>query len=1215
MLIIATPAFAQLRDFRFERTLGTPGIYGPHMRQDEAGNLYYIDQNQPRIIKINAAGQQLASIGAPGLADGQFGVLTSLAVDLQGNIFGLEGQSFPPRIQKFDSQGRFISKILLPDPLTNRNGYWPTDLAVDTGGNLFVLDYWSGVRKYNAQGQLLQMIGAGVGGGSVPGPGQFYAPRGVVLDYRGNIYVSDGAGHRVQKFSPGGQVLREFRSIFPPSFQGSPYLSPGDAGLAVDGAGNVYASIGRNNYITMFEGNSTRQVKLEGGAGIITVNQRGTRLTCAYQGQNKLEFYGATTQPLENLISGKVFQDLNNDCVQQANEPALPNMVVVAEPGSFYGLTDENGNYTVAVDTGAYTVQQLLPAPQPGRVVQQRCASTAAIFFRSYGNAVGGPNFGNQVTTAPHLTVSVASDRRRRCFRNNTAVSYANTGFAAAPNATVTVALPPEVIFVRADVPHTRDAAGHYVFQVGALPPNQHGTIHIQDSVSCGNPAIRGLTVCTRAWITPVTTYAPPSGWNQASMAVTGQVVGSNQVRFAVSNRGSRATSDSLTLRIYQDAQLAMIRNISRAAGDSLVLRWSATGPVVRVEVDQPTNHPYGQKASATVELPALRTTTLPSAAMLSMSPNDPYPEVAEDCQPILDSYDPNDKQVVPQGVTAQHYTPTTEALRYQIRFQNTGNDVAYRVAVVDTLAANLDLRTLQVGAVSHPYLLTITGHQRPVLTFTFDNIMLPDSTHNLAGSHGFVQFSIKPKAALPARTRIDNFADIFFDYNEPVRTDTTTNRIYDLPLNVVPAIALQYSEVLASPTITAIAPAQGRFGTLVTLTGRNFSPTTTGNRVAFNGVVAQVQSATSTTLTVRVPTGAATGAVTLTTADGGAHSIPFTVFQPPTLTSVTPGEGQPGSTVILSGTHFSAVTAQDTVAFNGIPARVLAATANSLQVVVPMGATLGTISVRTLGGSVESAQPFQVWYPPTITSALPGRARTGAIVTLTGTNFAPVASRNVVTFGGGQVGQVLQASATHVAVKVPATAQTGPIQVQTPGGQATTATDLLIIPAPLITSFSPTHGPVGTTVTITGRNFREEGLNDTILFGRLAAHILRATATSVDVVVPRGASTGALFAAGAGGTGKSAETFSVSTLPLNEAVTVYPNPTQDKVTISWRHADFVVERVHIYTPIGDLIATELVPAATSDELTVALTHCRAGLYLAVIETPVGRIVKRITLL
>ena len=263
----------------------------------------------------------------------------------------------------------------------------------------------------------------------------------------------------------------------------------------------------------------------------------------------------------------------------------------------------------------------------------------------------------------------------------------------------------------------------------------------------------------------------------------------------------------------------------------------------------------------------------------------------------------------------------------------------------------------------------------------------------------------------------------------------------------------------------------------------------------------------------------------------------------------------------------------------------------------------------------MESAQPFMVWYPPAITSTLPGRARTGATVALTGINFAEAALRNMVTFGGGQGGQVLHASATRLIVKVPPAALSGAIQVQTPGGQATTPTSLHIIPAPVVTGFSPTQGPVGTPVTLTGRNFREEGLNDTIQLGGVVARVLRATATSAEIEVPRGASTGVLTAAGAGGRGQSSNGFHVTILPANEAVTVFPNPTHDQVTISWRHANFVVEQVRIYNTLGRLIATELVSTATADELTISLTHYRAGLYIAVIETPAGRVVKRITLL
>ncbi|HEX8528921.1 MAG TPA: T9SS type A sorting domain-containing protein, partial [Cytophagales bacterium] len=110
---------------------------------------------------------------------------------------------------------------------------------------------------------------------------------------------------------------------------------------------------------------------------------------------------------------------------------------------------------------------------------------------------------------------------------------------------------------------------------------------------------------------------------------------------------------------------------------------------------------------------------------------------------------------------------------------------------VTDTLSEHFDLATLQTGAASHPCNVTVSGKGRPVLTFTFNNINLPDSTRDRQGSNGFIRFSIVPKADLPEKTRIENFADIFFDYNEPVRTNTVFNRIYDVPPVVAEAVKL----------------------------------------------------------------------------------------------------------------------------------------------------------------------------------------------------------------------------------------------------------------------------------------------------------------------------------------------------------------------------------------------------------------------------------------
>ncbi len=132
----------------------------------------------------------------------------------------------------------------------------------------------------------------------------------------------------------------------------------------------------------------------------------------------------------------------------------------------------------------------------------------------------------------------------------------------------------------------------------------------------------------------------------------------------------------------------------------------------------------------------------------------------------IVGSYDPNDKKVSPE-VSA----PTeNEPLEYTIRFQNTGNYQADFVIVKDTLDAQLDLSTFQMIAASHSYEVEIINR---IATWTFNEINLPDSTSDEAGSHGFIKFKVQRIDGLGVGTQIPNSAAIYFDYNEPVITNT----------------------------------------------------------------------------------------------------------------------------------------------------------------------------------------------------------------------------------------------------------------------------------------------------------------------------------------------------------------------------------------------------------------------------------------------------------
>jgi uncharacterized repeat protein (TIGR01451 family) len=145
----------------------------------------------------------------------------------------------------------------------------------------------------------------------------------------------------------------------------------------------------------------------------------------------------------------------------------------------------------------------------------------------------------------------------------------------------------------------------------------------------------------------------------------------------------------------------------------------------------------------------------------------------------VVGPYDPNIKLVDKDTL---YNVSSADWLEYTVHFQNVGNDTAYNVVIIDTISSFLDLGSFELIAMSHqPLEVNFDGQ---VLTFRFNQIMLPDSTTNQVGSNGFVKFRLKHPASFPFLSEIKNFVDIFFDFNDPIRTNTATTIHLDSSLS-----------------------------------------------------------------------------------------------------------------------------------------------------------------------------------------------------------------------------------------------------------------------------------------------------------------------------------------------------------------------------------------------------------------------------------------------
>jgi hypothetical protein len=165
---------------------------------------------------------------------------------------------------------------------------------------------------------------------------------------------------------------------------------------------------------------------------------------------------------------------------------------------------------------------------------------------------------------------------------------------------------------------------------------------------------------------------------------------------------------------------------------------------------------------------------------------------------------------------------------------------------------------------------------------------------------------------------------------------------------------------------------------------------------------------------------------------------------------------------------------------------------------------------------------------PPSITSFTPISGAAGTQVTIAGANFIGITG---VAFNGTAAAGFTVDSNTQLRANVPAGATTGKISVTNSAGTALSAANFTVTVPPTITSFTPSSGPAGTEVTITGSSLT--GTSGVAFNGTAAASFTVDSNTQLRANVPAGATTGKISLTNSNGTALSANNFTVTTAPL----------------------------------------------------------------------------------
>lgn len=315
-----------------------------------------------------------------------------------------------------------------------------------------------------------------------------------------------------------------------------------------------------------------------------------------------------------------------------------------------------------------------------------------------------------------------------------------------------------------------------YAYEWATLP-----TIEL-NSISIENPGMYSVTVTDSNQCVRTATYLINGPMDESGFDLNANLIASEfQPGFSsnVMLDGLNSACDYVSgemILIFDDLLLfdSSLTQAYELTGDSLV--WDFT------DLNYDTEHILAQCFFTTSELAVIGDTICFDLIINPYSNDlDSSNNVNHYCYPIINGYDPNDKQVYPQGECEENYTLLDETLTYTIRFQNTGNSEAINIHILDQLSPYLNINSVNVIASSHEMHTEVKNGN--VLDFIFNEINLPDSSSDFNASQGYVIFEIDPIMDLPEYSVIYNESNIYFDYNPPV----LTNMVFNTMVNTIP--------------------------------------------------------------------------------------------------------------------------------------------------------------------------------------------------------------------------------------------------------------------------------------------------------------------------------------------------------------------------------------------------------------------------------------------
>ncbi len=489
-------------------------------------------------------------------------------------------------------------------------------------------------------------------------------------------------------------------------------------------------------------------------------------------GCNSISEILAGCYPDVDHFEGRVVADTEPNCQIDPNEVGGLNWLVHAynDDYSITIPTDSLGYYWIPLFADDWTLEAISPS-----AFWSNCFVDTMLVSAGVGDTIVTDFVMTPSGDCPLIDWDFSMPLLRFCTDRVFTINYCNTGAEPANDIIFSVDLDSFLIFQEASVPYTIGPDGAYLFEVDSIDLFECGAITFIATIEC-EPENIGSLQCLDIEVLPKDLCSPNPAWDESTIAALGYCE-NDSIYFQLENIGIGDMAQPLEFRVdivIDDIILLKdVDNYQLNAGDSMMLSYALDGMGLQLMSPQSMDHPVSEAISVVVP----NCEDIANNSILSFLPsNDGNPFMETFCGTIIASCDPNLKYAIPSGLGMNNEIDKDWNLDYTIQFQNTGSDTAFLVIIKDTLSENLDLTTLKIRGGSHPFTWDLNAQRE--LTFTFENILLPDSTTNEPRSHGIVGFSILPKSDLLPGATIENRVGIYFDFNEAVITNTVLHTI-----------------------------------------------------------------------------------------------------------------------------------------------------------------------------------------------------------------------------------------------------------------------------------------------------------------------------------------------------------------------------------------------------------------------------------------------------